>query len=158
MRTGSDKAGEILIWILAAVSVVFILLGVLISYYLILRYRYGKKFEESDYSTKMYLIFIRILILLKYEGFTLGKQETLLMLSDKIKDRYRFKDINFCDVVDIYMAYRYGEIHITKKEFDIVDIFYKGLNEHYKSKHNKLKRHLEEFLFLVKRNNLNIIN
>lgn len=153
-----DKVGEILVWILISVSVIFILLALVISYYLILAYKYRKKFEKSNYSMKIYMIFVRILMLLKYEGYTIRRQETILMLSEKVKDIYRYKDIKFGHVADIYMAYRYGEIPITELEFNTVDTFYKGLKEEHKSKINKLKQFLEEFFFLIKMNNINSID
>lgn len=153
----NKKTSEVLIWILVAAGVLAILLGALTCYFLVLEYRYRIEFKNADYSIKMYMIFIRILIILKYEGFVLGKQETLLMLCDKVKDRYLYGNVKFRDVANIYMAYRYGEIPVAKKDYDTVNIFYKGLSEYRKSNSKKIQQAFEEFIFLIKRNGLNVI-
>lgn len=148
------KYGDIFIWVTAALGIILILFGAMICYYLILRHKYRKEFMRADYSSKMYMLFIGILMMLKYEGFIMGKQETLLMFSDKVKDTYRYGNINFGDVAEIYMAYRYGEIPVTKEDFDTVNIFYKGLAEYRKSKTRKIKRFFEDFAFLIRRHGI----
>lgn len=141
---------EALIWILILISMVIVLIIILITYYLILRHRYQKEFDASDYSRKTYKIFLRILTLLRYEGFTLEAQDTLLMLSERIRDRYQYEDITFSDVVNIFMAFRYGEIMVTDKQFDKVNTFYKGLMNAHENETKALKLHIQEFLFLVR--------
>lgn len=146
---GKDR-GEALIWVLVFAATVLVLLIILISYYLILRHRYQREFDESDYSIKTYKTFLRILNLLKYEGFTMEEQDTLLMLSDRIKKRYEYKNITFRKAVDIYMAYRYGEEPVTQKQYEQLDAFYKGLLDKHKNETKALKLHMEELLFLIK--------
>ncbi|HPU64114.1 MAG TPA: transglutaminase-like domain-containing protein, partial [Mobilitalea sp.] len=153
-----DKAGNILMWILTACAVILILLGAIVCYYLILRSSYRKEFDRADFSRKMYMLFIRILVMLKYEGFGLSRQETVLLLCDRVKDKYRYGNIIFSDVVDVYMAYRYGEIPVSKEEFETVEAFYKGLSEYRKNNNRKLKQFMEEFAFLIRKNNINIYN
>jgi len=153
----NENSADVLVWVLFAAGIVLILFGAITCYYLLLRYRYRKEYIEADYSRKMYMIFVRILLMLKYEGFTLGKQETLLMLSNKVKDRLRFNNIIFSDVADIYMAYRYGEIPVSKEALKAVETFYKGLSEYRKSKSKKFKLLLEDFIFLIRKNSLDII-
>lgn len=153
-----EKAGDILMWILTSCAVIFILLGAIAVYYLILKVKYKKEFDRADYNRKMYMLFIRILVMLKYEGFGLSRQETVLLLSDRIKDRYRYGNIVFGDVADIYMAYRYGEKTVSKEEFDTVQIFYKGLSEYRQENNSRLKQFMEEFAFLIRKNNINIYN
>ena len=104
------------------------------------------------------MLFIRILVMLKYEGFGLSRQETVLLLCDRVKDKYRYGNIIFSDVVDVYMAYRYGEIPVSKEEFETVEAFYKGLSEYRKNNNRKLKQFMEEFAFLIRKNNINIYN
>ena len=140
-----------MLWILVFAVMIIVLLVLLISYYLILRHRYSKDYDASDNSMKMYKLFLRILTLLKYEGFTLDAHDTLIMLSDRVKDRYQYENIKFGDIINIFMAYRYGEIPVTNKQLDKVQAFYKGLQSKHESETKKLKLHIEEFLFLVKR-------
>lgn len=144
-----DNSDKILISIVAILVAIAIFLIVLELYYLILRLKYKKKFERSDYSIKTYKIFLRILNLLKYEGFSLGNQDTLLMLSSRIKDRYSYKQVIFGDVVKIFMAYRYGDIPVSDKEYDKVSLFYKGLYDSYKKERKPIRLHIEEFSFLI---------
>lgn len=158
ISTDRDKTGKILIWILVPLAVIIIILCAVISYYFILRYKYLKSFNKSDYSMKMYIIFVRILMLLKSEGYTIGKQETVLMLSDKVKNMYQYKNIKFKDVAEIFMAYRYGEIPVTKKDFGRVNTFYTGLRDQHNFGKKKISKLFEDFLFLIRINNLNIIN
>ena len=104
---------------------------------------------------KMYKTFLRVLTLLRYEGFTLGAEDTLLMLAGRVKDRYQYEEVVFYDVVNIFMAYRYGEIPLTDKDYDTVSVFYEGLKEQHKKDSSAFKLHMEEFLFLIKRNGEN---
>lgn len=147
-----NNSSSIIIWVLVTLATVLILLAILTSYYLILQRRYRKEFDEFDNSEKMYHTFLRILRLLKYEGFSISTQDTLLMLSDRIKDRYQYNNVILRDIVEIFMAYRYGEVDVTDKGYDKVRIFYKGLMKHHENNTKALKLHMEEFLFLIKTN------
>ena len=148
-----DKFSKAWGWIIFILITLLLLVLALVVYYLILRRAYMKEMEEATYSNKMYLVFIRILHLLKFEGFVLGQQETLLMLADRIGDRYIYNNITFTHVANIFMSYRYGEIGVKDAEFDMVNTFYHGLMDHHKNESKPLKLHLEELVFLVKRRN-----
>lgn len=150
-----DSKGTIVL-ILVFITLIIALLVIMVSYYLLLRRRYKKEFDESDYSIRMYKLFLRILALLRYEGFTLETQDTLLMLSDRVKDRYQYEDIIFNNTVNIFMAYRYGDLPITEKQFNKVNTFYKGLMKKHEDETKAIKLHTEEFLFLVKAYNRSV--
>ncbi|NLO08924.1 MAG: transglutaminase domain-containing protein [Clostridiales bacterium] len=145
-----DGRSSTLLWLLIFLSMMLVLVVILITYYLILRRRYQKEFDASDYSRKTYQLFLRILTLLRYEGFTLDAQDTLLMLSERVRDRYQYEDITFSDVINIFMAYRYGELMVTDKQFDKVSTFHEGLVNTHENETKALKLHMEEFLFLVR--------
>lgn len=147
---GGNK-NVIIIWLLAIITMIIVVVLILVSYYLILRHRYRKKFDASDNNWRMYQLFLRILTLLRYEGFSLEREDTLVMLSERVQDRYQYEDITFRDAVDIFMGYRYGEIPVTDKQLEKVDVFYKGLLRSHEKESKALKLHLEEFLFLLKR-------
>lgn len=142
---------NIFIWVLVILAITAIILLIVVLYYLILQHRYKKEYDRSDYNGQMYLTFLRILNLLRKEGFTLELQDTLLMLSERINNRYEYKDIMFRDVVNIYMGYRYGEMKINDKELEKVKTFYDGMLELRKQDSKPLKLHVEEFVFLLRR-------
>ena len=150
-----DNRSVVLIWILVFIIMVMAILIILISYYMVLKRRYRKEFDKSDNGIKVYQLCLRILNLLKYEGFILAANETLIMLSDRTRDGYQYEDITFMEVVDIFMAFRYGELSITDKQIDKVNTFYHGLMNKHKNETKALKLHIEEFLFLVKASNKN---
>ncbi len=145
-----DDGARALILIFIFICMLLALSIILITYYLILRRRYRKEIAASDYNKKTYQMFLRILTLLRYEGFILDAQDTLLMLSERIKDRYKYDKITFRHIVNIFMAYRYGEVDVTDKQFDKVNIFYEGLLKAHENETKALKLHIEEFLFLAK--------
>ena len=151
-----SKADDIWVWIFVILSAILLFLLVLLVYYHILRRRYIKDMKEASYSKKMYLTFIRILILIQYEGFHLKEEETLLMLSDRVKDRYKYNGIAFDDVINVFMAYRYGEVGTSKLQYEKVATFYDGLMENHISESKELQLYLEEFKFLIKRKSYNI--
>lgn len=132
---------------------ILVMLLIFIIYYLILRYRYRKAYEKADFSTRMYMLFLRILSMLKREGFTLDAQETILMLNERVKNHYQYKRIVFLDVARVFMRYRYAEAEVTEKEFKQVEIYCNGLMDKQKEDTGRLKRHLEEFMFLTKKGN-----
>lgn len=122
-------------------------------YDIVLRIKYRKSFKKADYSSKMYFKFLRILAMLKRNGFTLGSEDTILNLSDRIKDIYSYEGIQFRDVARVFMRYRYGEAEITELEYHKVETFCKGLTDEHRAETGRLKLHLEEFLFLAKKSN-----
>ena len=87
--------------------------------------------------------------MLKRKGFTLGTQDTILSLSDRVKDLYHYEGIQFRHVAGIFMKYRYGSAEITEAELHMVETFYQGLLNEYRAETGRLKLHLEEFLFLA---------
>ena len=153
-----SKLDKVWIWISVLVATILLLFFAMLIYYLILQRMYKREMEAADYSKKMYLTFVRILILLRYEGFRLEPQDTLLQLANRIKDRYTYDGITFHHVVNIYMSYRYGEIATKDAEYDIVRRYYHGLMEDHKNESKPLKLHLEEFSFLIKRKSYNLTN
>lgn len=129
------------------------LILILAIYYLVLRYQYRKAFLRGDYSRKMYLTFIRIMKLLKQEGFHLSPYDTILMVAERVRDLYLYEGISFMDVAEIFMRYRYAEDAVTEKEFMRVTSFYHGLLSKKREETGRLRMHLEEFLFLAKKTN-----
>ena len=152
-RQSNRSRNTILVLILIFVTMIVALLLIMVSYYIVLRRRYQREFDESDYSLRMYKLFMRTLTLLRYEGYTLEAQDTLLMLSDRVKDRYKYEDIIFNNTVNIFMAYRYGELSVSEKQFYNVNTFYKGLKKKHEDESKVLRLHMEEFLFLIKEYN-----
>ncbi|MHB8128047.1 MAG: transglutaminase domain-containing protein [Mobilitalea sp.] len=134
-------------------SAILILLLFLIIYYLSLKYSYKKIFHKADNSKKMYMLFLRILSLLKQEGFVLDQQETILMLSGRVKDRFHYDRIIFPDIANIFMRYRYAEEEVTLEEFKKVEIYCEGLSITRREKQGRIKIWLEEFVFLAKKSN-----
>lgn len=143
--SGGAISGIIIFFAILVMILVFIL------YYLILRHRYKKAYDKADFSTKMYMLFIRILYMLKREGFTLYPYETILMLNERVKNHYQFDEVAFKDVATVFMRYRYAETEVSGKEFKQVEIFYNGLKEKQNEETGRLKRHLEEFMFLTRK-------
>ncbi len=138
--------------IILSITVVTVLLLLLI-YDIVLRLKYRKSFKKADYSRKMYLLFLRILAMLKREGYTLGAQDTILTLSDRIRDIYHYDRVMFRDVAEVFMKYRYAEAEISESEFRKAEIFHQGLLDKHRSETGRLKLHLEEFFLLAKKSN-----
>lgn len=151
--TKEERLPNAMIGGIVVVTTLLTALLLLIIYDIVLRLKYKKKYNKADYSSKMYLRFLRILSMLKKNGFTLGTEDTLLNLSDRIKDLYQYKGILFKDVACVFMKYRYGETQITKAELNMVETFYKGLTDENRAETGRFKLHLEEFLFLAKKSN-----
>jgi hypothetical protein len=147
------KSNEVINGFMIFLAAIIILLLLLIIYYNVLKYRYRKVFDKADYNRKMYMLFLRILKLLKREGFTLEQQETILMLSKRVKDHFRYNRITFTEVANIFMQYRYAEAEVTKKEYEQVEVYHRGLSHKQKEEENRLKVWLEEFIFLTKKSN-----
>ncbi|MGB4658899.1 MAG: transglutaminase-like domain-containing protein, partial [Mobilitalea sp.] len=135
----------------AAVALLFLVFTV---YYLVLRLQYRQEYERADNSQKMYLLFLRILSLLKWEGYELGQQETILMLAKRVKDEFHFDKVTFPIVADIYMQYRYAEAETTREQFLRVEVFQKGLASKRNAEQSKTWLLWEEFLFLTKNKNM----
>ncbi|MBH1941036.1 hypothetical protein I5677_09045 [Mobilitalea sibirica] len=147
------KASNFMVGLLITSTTVLILIILLVIYYITLKYKYNKIFKKADYNKKMYMLFLRILRLLKREGFVLGAQETILMLSKRIRDLYHYDRVEFSDVANIFMRYRYADARITEEEFNRVAIFYQGLENKQREEITKSRLLLEEFIFLMKKSN-----
>lgn len=146
-----DNTTEIISGIVITASTLLILLLVLIIYYYVLRYRYKNNFEKASNNRKMYMLFLRILNLLKREGFSLDPQETILMLSDRIKDEIHVENVTFLQVAGIFMRYRYAQEDVTEAELRLVTLYHEGLKDKQKQEDSGLKVWFEEFLFLTKK-------
>lgn len=147
-----DHSEEILNGLIIFLSVILVLLCIVIIYYLILRNNYKKAYEKADNSRKMYMKFLRVLRLLKREGFELAHQETILMLSNRVKDRFHYDRVTFADVANIFMKYRYAEAEVTQQELALITVFHEGLKNKEKEEASRFKVWLEELLFLAKKN------
>lgn len=153
-----EKASNFFLGTVILSITVLVFLIFLVTYYYILKYKYKKILQRADYSGKMYLMFLRILRLLKKEGFTLDAQETILMLAQRVKDHYHYDRVEFTDVANIFMRYRYAGAETTKQEYDQVACFAQGLQNKQREERPRLKLLLEEFIFLMKKSNYTIPN
>ena len=108
---------------------------------------------KANNNERMYLLFLRILYLLKLEGYTLKQEETIKMLAYQIKDTFDYENIKFADVANIFMRYRYGEVDITAMEVWKVAVFQQGLSNKRKQEQSKFRIWFEEFIFLTNKGN-----
>lgn len=65
------EAHKVLMWVLLIPAIFVFLLALVVLYYLVLRHKYKKEYEDTDDSGRMYLTFIRILSLLKKRDLNL---------------------------------------------------------------------------------------
>jgi Ca2+/Na+ antiporter len=151
MSEEKKSSTEILTGAIITISAILLLVVIVLIYYLILRYRYNKVFYKSDYSRKMYMLLLRILNLLKLEGYQMNQQETVLMLAGRVSNKYQYYNTSFTRVTDVFMKYRYAEEDITEDEFDIVERFHKGLSAMRRDQQNKLISWFEELIFLARK-------
>lgn len=147
------KVDEAMYGFIVTLATAFILLSLLVIYYNSLKLRYRKQYNKADISKKMYMMFLRILALLKQEGFALEEQETIQMLAERVKDHYLFQQIRFSDVAKIYMSFRYGDRAVTENELKKVILFQGGLAEIQREKSPRIKLWLKELVFLMKYRN-----
>jgi len=137
--------------LIAAILATEAVIAAIVIYYNLLRYKYKRSFEEADYNGKVYILFLRILRLLKKEGFELGPDETVLMLACRVKDRFRYEGVSFIDVAEIYMRYRYAEAVLTENDYKKVAAYQLGLENKHRNEAGRWKVWLEEFIFLSKK-------
>ncbi len=147
----TNKVSNTLIGGIILVSMTFTMLLLLVIYDIVLRIKYRNALKRADHSRKMYLLFLRILALLKKEGFTLGTEDTILTLADRIKDFFRFEKYQFRDIAEVFMRYRYAEAEITESELRKVEVFYQGLYNKHREEAGGLRMHIEEFFFLTRK-------
>lgn len=142
-----------IIGVIVAFSTILVLLLFFITYYLVLKRNYKKEFQRADATRRMYLLFLRILDMLKKEGYTLDQSDTLLMLAGRLKDHYHYDRVIFTDVAQVFMRFRYAEEEITEAEFRKVETFYHGLLDKQREENGRLKMLLQDFIFLAKKSN-----
>jgi hypothetical protein len=148
-----DNSAEILGGFIIFLSAIAVLLMILVIYYYVLKYRDKKEYEVADDSRKMYMLFLRILRHLKREGFVLDGQETILMLSQRVKEEIHFDKVTFPVVANIFMRYRYAEEAVTREELKQVSVYHAGLSNKEREEESRLRVWLEEFIFLARRGN-----
>lgn len=150
-KNASGAAFGMITILLAAISS---FLAVVFVYYFILKLRSQREFDRADYSRKMYYRFLRILELLKREGFVLGQQETVLMLSKRVPEELRFDNVSFREIADIYMRFRYAQANITPEEFYRINTYCKGLSDKQRLQESWWRIWLLEFRFLIQTDRL----
>ncbi len=150
----AEKVNEVVYGTIVTLAAVFILLSLIVIYYNSLKLRYRKQYQKAGCSKKMYMMFLRVLALLKQEGFGLEEQETIQMLAERVRDHYLFNRILFNDVAKIYMRFRYAEEAVTEEELEKVIIFQRGLAEIQHDKNPRVKLWLNEFILLMKYRNI----
>lgn len=146
-----DKPTQIYGGIFIFLSIVVMLLMTLMIYFNVLKYRYRKNYERADNSQRMYMMFLRILRLLKREGYELGQQETILMLSERVKDSFIYNQVTFAKVADIFMRYRYAQHKITEEELEQVVTYQQGLAAKERDEESRFKVWLAELFFLTRK-------
>jgi transglutaminase-like putative cysteine protease len=144
---------DILTGAIIVIAAIFIMLFILAVYYSILKYNYALVFEKSDYSKKMYMLFLRILMMLKREGFVLEQQETIRMLAQRLKEKFPYVENEFSKVADIFMHYRYAGAQVTKEEFELVYQYQKELLTKQQKEQKRLRLLVEDLVFLSKKSN-----
>ena len=147
-----EKAiSKLLISCLIILCSIFIILMVIVLYYCFLKYQYKKQLDKGDNNKKMYLLFLRILYYLKRRGFTLSKQETILMLAQRVDALYQYDEVTFPGVAEVFMRYRYAEHTVTEDELSTVITFHKGIEHKYRENRSKLRLWLDEFGYLMRK-------
>lgn len=144
------STNEVLTGILVTVGAVLILLIIIITYYNVLKYRYRKDYNKADTGRKMYLMFLKVLEILKKEGFQMEEQETILMLAHRVKDHFHYDRITFYDVANVFMRYRYAEELVSEEDLSKVVLYQNGLVLKRKEEQPSIKLWLEEYIFLMK--------
>lgn len=142
---------EIFRGVIAFLAIIAVIFTIVMIYYNVLSYRYRSAFNKCGNSDKTYMLFLRILRLLKKLGFVMSPDETVIMFADRVKDYYCFEGISFLDVADIYMRYRYADEEVTLKDYEKVTAYQLGLANRYRSENSRWKVWLEELIFLSRR-------
>jgi hypothetical protein len=145
----NEIAFNLFLVLIAILSVVLLFL----IYYFILNHQYKKTYKEADTSKKMYMIFLRILAILKQEGFELQEQETILMLAQRVKNHFSHNQIVFSDLANIYMRYRYAQDEVTEQELQQFLWYEEGLRLKQQAEKAAFILWLKEFAFLLKNRN-----
>jgi uncharacterized membrane protein len=154
IEKSKEKMNEITFSVGLSVAAVILLILLILIYYLILSYRYRKSYKAADTSKRMYMKFIRILAMLKREGFDLKEQETILMLARRVKDHFSYKQVSFLDLANIFMRYRYAQEDITEAELQKFLGYEEGLMQKQRTEKSQFMLWLREFAFLMKYRNI----
>ncbi|MFT4145353.1 MAG: transglutaminase domain-containing protein [Mobilitalea sp.] len=133
---------------LLLIPLLFILIMI---YYVILKYRYKALLANSNDSKKVHILFLRILHQLKREGFQLLPQETVFMLSKRVRDEFRYKGVTFDQVADVFMRCRYAQEEMKKEDVSKLQSFHRGLLEKERQEESRLNVWFNEFLFLMEK-------
>ena len=145
-----EKTNELMYGLLLAASAVFILIFLFFIYYGMLIHHYRRSYCNADTGKKMYMRFIRILALLKQAGFGLQQQETILMLSDRVKNYFEYGQVDFPELAEIYMRYRYAQEKVTDQELKRFLIYEEGLTLMLRANQSGFKFWMREVVFLMK--------
>lgn len=137
--------------VIAMLIIITVLVIAVVIYYNVLKLGYKRDFDKANYNDKLYMLFLRILRLLKKEGFEMNPDETVIMLAERVKEHFKFEGVSFEDVARIYMLYRYAGEEISHQEYESVATYQLGLADKYRSDNNKLKVWSEELIFLSRR-------
>ena len=149
-----EPTNEVLAGILATVGAILIVIIIVLAYYYLLKYRHHKEYSLADVNRRMYLNFLKVLDLLKKEGFQLEEQETILMLAQRVGNHFQFERITFLEVANIFMRYRYADELIREEDLNQVVLYQEGLALKRRRDQPKLKRWLEEYIFLMRIRNM----
>jgi len=144
---------NIFIWIIVIIVSFVTLILLFLIYYSILLLRYKRAFNDADNNKKMYMLFLRILWLLRVEGFTLQPQETIVRYAQRVNEYFKLESMEFRDVAKIYMDYRYGGVEVTEKEGELIYRYTLELESNHRKKVNKLRFILQKLAFLSKSHN-----
>lgn len=128
-----------------------LILILLIIYYIILKYRYKTLLANSNNNKKVHILFLKILHQLQREGFQLLPQETVYMLSKRVRDEFRYKGVTFTQVADVFMRCRYAQEEMKLEDVSKLQNFQLGLLEKERQEESRLNVWMNEFLFLMKK-------
>ena len=78
-------------------------------------------------------------------------QETVFMLSKRVRDEFRYKGVTFVDVADVFMRCRYAQEEMKKEDVNKLISFHLGLLEKERQEESRLNVWINEFLFLMEK-------
>lgn len=107
--------------------------------YIILQVRIKIRYRKATDNQKFYLCFLRIMFLLKKEGYSLNESETIKMYANRVPKRYCYNGITLEDIAQQYMDYRYGEVARTKEHIVKIELYVNGLENHRRERLSRLK-------------------
>lgn len=138
----TEEKYHFLIYLLASLPLIVMLIVIT---YIILNVRLKVRYRKASDNEKFYLCFLRILFLLKKEGYSLNESETIQMYAKRVPKQYCYSGTQLQDIADQYMDYRYGEVARTKEHIAIIELYLKGLENHRRERLSRLKYGWEKF-------------